>query len=148
MKIHVTGQIFNFISRQYIQGWSSLDWLSLHSYIIFNWPKRFLQQFRKIHIHQILTPENIQWLNLGAEYWVNIFKINRKSLDNDLCSVISTTWLFFIRTVKWCYKLCYSATNQGLSKFQQIERVLPLKWCCTSIRFFFQYHQRNPPIFT
>jgi hypothetical protein len=52
-----------------------------------------------------------------------------------LCSVISTTWLFFIRTVNWCYKLCYSATNQGLSKFQQIERVLPLKWCCSKIIF-------------
>jgi hypothetical protein len=40
-----------------------------------------------------------------------------------------------IKPVKWCYKLCYSTTNQGLSKFQQIERDLPLKWCCSKIIF-------------
>jgi hypothetical protein len=38
-----------------------------------------------------------------------------------------------IFTLKWCYKLCYSTTNQGFPKFQQIESVLPLKWCCSKI---------------
>ena len=71
--------------------------------------------------------------------------------DNDLsCSVILTIWLFFIQTVKWCYKLCYSATNQSLSKFQQIERVLPLKWCCSKIifhgRFFLKMYNRFPSL--
>ena len=57
--------------------------------------------------------------------------------------LVSTTWLFFIRTVKWCYKLNYSATNQGLSKFQQNEESYHVNGVSAKLHFMVDFSLYN-----